>query len=243
MDLGLKDKVVVITGASRGIGSATMNAFLKEEAKVIAIARDSSVIEQSDHVTPFSIDLTKPEEIENLESLIKTRFPKIDVLVNNVGTNIRKGTLEYSENDFISMIDVNIRSAYSMSKMLFPSLKNGGGSIINISSVASQRSIKTSTLVYAMTKAAMNQMTEFLAAEWGKHNIRVNSVLPWYISTPLVKSVLEDKEKLRDIINKTPLGRVGQPEEVANVIAFLASDKSSYVSGALIPVDGGFLTN
>lgn len=243
MNLMLKDKVVVITGASRGIGKATLDVLLNEGAKIIAIARDSSVLEQSDQLIPFSIDVSKTEEIEKLNSLIKTRFPKIDVLVNNVGTNIRKDTLDYRVDDFNQMIDVNLKSAYSMSRMIFPFLKNGGGSIINVSSVASQRSIKTSTLVYAMTKAAMNQMTEFLAAEWGQYNIRVNAVLPWYISTPLVKSVLEDKEKLRNIIDKTPMGRVGQAEEVANVIAFLASDKSSYVSGALIPVDGAFLTN
>jgi Tropinone reductase 1 len=94
-----------------------------------------------------------------------------------------------------------------------------------------------------MTKAALNQMTQFLASEWGPDGIRVNAILPWYIATPLVESVLSDPEKLKPILEKTPRKRVGQPSEVADLIAYLASDRASYVSGALVPVDGGFLCN
>ncbi|QNL20663.1 SDR family oxidoreductase [Hyphobacterium sp. CCMP332] len=244
MDLKLNDKIIVVSGASKGIGKACTELFLEEGAKVIAIARDTSAIQQTDRLIPFCIDVSQKEEIEKFKSLISTRFPIIDVLINNVGSNIRKETLAYDDEDFNRLMNVNIKSAYNLSRVLFPMIKNsGGGSVINVSSVASKRSFKTSTLVYAMTKAAMNQMTEFLAMEWGQYNIRVNAILPWYINTALVKSVLEDPKKLKSIEEKTPLGRVGEPQEVANVIAFLASEKSSYVSGALIPVDGGFLTN
>ncbi len=244
MDLNLEDKVIIVSGASKGIGLACTELFLNEGAKVIALARDTSLLQQTDRLVPFSIDVSKKEEIEKFKKLIGTRFPKIDVLINNVGSNIRKETLDYTDEDFNRILDINLKSAYNLSKILFPFIKkDGGGNIVNVSSVASKRSFKTSTMVYAMTKAAMNQMTEFLAMEWGQYNIRVNAILPWYINTALVKTVLEDPGKLKSIKEKTPLGRVGEPKEVANVIAFLASEKSSYVSGALIPVDGGFLSN
>lgn len=243
MDLGLKGKTVLITGATKGIGKASKDLFLEEGAIVIAVARDISTLEQSERLIPFAIDVSKLEEIENLHKLVSTRFPEIHVLINNVGTNIRKPTHDYKQSDFEDMINVNIRSAWELCRKFQPALAKTKGNIVNVSSVASQRSIKTSTLVYAMTKSALNQMTQFLASEWGPLGIRVNAVLPWYIATPLVESVLSDPEKLKPILEKTPLKRVGQPSEVADLIAYLASERASYVSGALVPVDGAFLTN
>ena len=114
------------------------------------------------------------------------------------------------------------------------------GSIINISSVSSEKIIRTSTAAYAMTKAALDQMTRFLAVEWGPDQIRVNAIQPWYIDTDLVASVLNDPQKKENIINKTPLGRVGQADEVASLASFLAMSQSSYITGTTIPVDGGF---
>lgn len=240
MDLKLRDKVVLLSGASRGIGKACLDLLREEGAFVIAIARDASGIKQDDQTLPLNIDVSKKEEIENLFQIIQARFNNLDVLVNNVGSNIRKGTLDYEEDDFQTIFNTNLKSAYELSRA-FIKMANPGASIINISSVASERRIKTSTLVYSISKAAMNEMTKNMASEFGPQNIRVNAILPWYIETELVKEVLSDKQKLDAILELTPLRRVGQPEDVANLVGFLASEKSAYISGALIPVDGAML--
>jgi Tropinone reductase 1 len=111
---------------------------------------------------------------------------------------------------------------------------------VNVSSIASRTIVRTSTAAYAMTKAALDAMTDFLAVEWGPDGIRVNAVHPWYIRTPLAEAVLADESRRRRILEATPLGRIGEPEDVARVIAFLAMPASAHVSGAHVPVDGAF---
>ena len=112
--------------------------------------------------------------------------------------------------------------------------------MINVSSTASQRVVRTSTAAYAMSKAAIDQLTKFFAVEWGPDDIRVNAVLPWYTATPLVESVLSDPMKKENILSRTPLNRICLPEEVARMIAFLSMPAASYISGVCVPVDGGF---
>jgi Tropinone reductase 1 len=235
------EKVIFVTGASKGIGFATVSHFLKLGATVIAVARDVDLLINLDRVYAIPCDLSSEKERRLLIEEVKHQHQKIDVIVNNVGFNVRKSTLDFTTMDFRAIMELNALAAYDLCRGLFPLLKKAKGNIVNIGSVASERSLKTSTLAYAMSKGAMNELTRFLAVEWAADGIRVNSILPWYTATELVQSVLKDKQKLRAILEKTPLGRVAQPVEIAKAIAFLASEDASYITGVHLPVDGGFL--
>lgn len=166
---------------------------------------------------------------------------RLDCLINNVGTNIRKPTLEYSEADFQAVFSANLESAYFLSQACHPLLKASGESCILFnSSVAGGPTALRSGTLYAMTKAAMNQLTKNLACEWAPDGIRVAAVAPWYTATPLAMQVLENKEFEAAVLERTPLRRVAQPAEVARALAFLASPAASYITGATLAVDGGY---
>ncbi|HRZ76956.1 MAG TPA: SDR family oxidoreductase, partial [Bacteroidales bacterium] len=132
-----------------------------------------------------------------------------------------------------------LHSAYELSRASYPLMKDQGGSIVNLSSVAGQTHLGTG-VVYAMTKAALNQMTRNLAMEWAGNNIRVNAVAPWYTRTPLAESVLKDPDYQSKVLERTPLGRIGEPEEVACLVTYLCMDHAAYITGQVINIDGGF---
>ena len=170
----------------------------------------------------------------------------IDILVNNVGTNIRKPTSDYELSELEFLLNTNFVSCFEMSKLAYPLLKRKDGaeclspaSIVNIGSVAGVTCMKSGT-PYAATKAAMNQLTGNLACEWGKDGIRVNCVTPWYIGTPLAMQVLKDEEYKSKVLDRTPAIRIGKPDEVSALVAFLCLPASNYITGQVISVDGGF---
>jgi len=168
---------------------------------------------------------------------------KLDILVNNAGTNVRKKTQAYTDEEYDLILRTNLTSAFDLSRRAYPLLKSaGGGSIVNVASVAGIIGVGTGS-PYAMSKAAMIQLTRALAAEWGPDDIRVNSVAPWYIRTPLAAGVLGRPDYLGAVIARTPLGRVGEPEEVAAAVVFLCTGAASYITGVCLPVDGGFLAS
>lgn len=235
----LKGRKALITGGSKGIGKACVDEFLDLGAEVIFVARNPVEVKKK-NLFFLESDLSRKEERVKLITEVKKKWNRLDILVNNIGTNIRKKTGEYEEEEFNKILDTNFRTCFDMCRLAYPLLKKSPqGNIVNIASVAGMTSLKTGS-PYAMTKAAIIQLTKNLACEWAKNKIRVNAVSPWYIRTTLTEDVLGDREYYDAVIDKTPMRRVGNPEEVASVVAFLCMPPSSYITGQNIAVDGGF---
>lgn len=239
----LTGKKALVTGGTKGIGLAITQEFLDLGAEVLAIARDTKSIQgklrNSANLFTMDGDVTDRAFRKRLVEKITTNGGKLDVLVNNVGTNVRKKFVDYTEDEYRQLFETNLFSVTEITRLMFPLLqKSGKASVINMASVAGTFDVLTGP-PYGMTKAAIIQLTRHLAAEWAPFHIRVNSISPWYIETPLTAPVMSNPERMKMIIDRTPMKRVGQPEEVASLAAYLAMDKASYITGQDIMVDGG----
>ena len=242
----LKDKVAVITGATRGIGYATAKKFLENGCKVVIFGSKSETVskaleslrkENKDYdVKGFYPDLTNLKEVEEVFNKIKNLYGKIDILVNNAGISARESIYEYKEEDFKKIMDLNVNAVFNCSKAVSLIMKeNKGGVILNTSSMVSIYG-QPSGCGYPASKFAVNGLTKSLARELGKNGIRVNAVAPGIIFTDMMKSV--PNNVIEPLIKTIPLGRIGMAEDVANAFLFLASDMASYITGAILPVDG-----
>ena len=239
----LKGKKALVTGGTKGIGLAIVKEFLELGADVLAVARDTKSIQgklkNSAQLFVIDGDVTDPYFRKQLIQKTTENWGKLDILVNNVGTNVRKRFVDYTEEEYRQLFETNLFSLTEITKLAFPLLKNSGkASVINMASVAGTFDVLSGP-PYGMTKAAIIQLTHHLAVEWAPFNIRVNSISPWYIETPLTAPIMANAERMKKIIDRTPLGRVGQPEEVASLAAYLAMDGASYITGQNIMVDGG----
>jgi NAD(P)-dependent dehydrogenase (short-subunit alcohol dehydrogenase family) len=239
----LQGKKALVTGGTKGIGLAIAKEFLELGAEVLVVARTTESIKgkvkNSANLFTMDGDVTDATFRKSLIDRVTLNWGKLDVLVNNVGTNIRKKFVEYTEEEYRKLFEVNLFSMVEISRLSYALLKKSNdASVINIASVAGSFDVQTGP-PYGMTKAAIIQLTKHLAAEWAIDNIRVNCVSPWYIETPLTEAVLAQPERLKKILERTPLNRVGKPEEVANLVTYLAMDKASYITGQNIMVDGG----
>ncbi|MFO7939012.1 MAG: SDR family oxidoreductase [Bacteroidales bacterium] len=243
----LHGKKALITGGTRGIGAATVRAFLQLGAEVCFVSRSQSEIEERElDWTSFGAvhgvvaDVSQPEGISRLKQHITQTWGHLDILVNNVGTNIRKRALAYTLEEYHHIMNTNLRSVYFLSQQMHPLLRQTSApAIINVSSVAAQTHLRTGA-IYGMSKAAMEQLTRNLAVEWAEDKIRVNAVAPWYIKTPLAEQVLSNIDYYNEVISRTPLKKIGKPENVADTIAFLCMPASAYITGQCLSVDGGF---
>jgi Tropinone reductase 1 len=237
----LDGRVAVVTGASKGIGWAVTRELVDLGAHVIGCARTIDRLAGFDAgVTAVAADITTSVGRDAVCAAVAQRGC-LDILVNNAGKNVRKPTLQTTPADFAAVLALNLEAVWRLTLDLHPYLRQSdAASVINIGSVASQLAVRPSTASYAASKGGVEAMTRFLAAEWGPDQIRVNSVAPWYVRTPLAEPVLADPEKRAAILARTPLGRVGEPEDVARAVAFLAMPASSWVTGTRLDVDGGF---
>ena len=239
----LQNKKALVTGGTKGIGLAIAKEFLELGAEVLVVARNTKPIQgklkNSANLFTLDGDISDPAFRDQLVKKIAENWGTLDILVNNVGTNIRKKFVDYTEEEYRQLFEVNLFGMTEITRRVFPFLKKSGrGSVVNIASVAGTFDVQSGP-PYGMTKAAIIQLSRHLAAEWAEFNIRVNSVSPWYIDTPLTVPVLTNPDRLEKILARTPLNRVGQPEEVASLVAYLAMDNASYITGQNIMVDGG----
>lgn len=244
----LKGKKVLITGGTKGIGLAIAEEFLSLGAEIFITARNGELINKKlnewkikgFHALGFAIDISTTEGKLKLFEEIANNWKSFDCLINNVGTNVRKKTIEFTEEEYMKVFNTNMFSTFEISRLSYNYLKTSNrASIVNITSVAGLTHLRTGS-PYGMTKAAIDQLTRNLSVEWAADGIRVNSIAPWYIQTPLVEKLMENTNYVKEILQRTPMKRIGKPEEVASLAAFLCMDKASYITGQTIAVDGGF---
>ncbi|XP_062210727.1 tropinone reductase homolog At5g06060-like isoform X1 [Phragmites australis] len=245
-------KTALVTGGTRGIGRAVVEELAALGAAVHTCSRKEAELGErlkeweakGFRVTGSVCDVSVREQRESLLRDVAGRFgSKLNILVNNVGTNFTKPTTEYSGDEYSFIMATNLESAYHLCQLAHPLLKaSGSGSIVLISSVSGVVGVSSGS-IYGMTKGAMNQLAKNLGCEWAKDNIRTNSVAPWYIKTSLVEKDLAKQEFVDNLVRRTPLRRVGEPEEVSSLVAFLCMPGSSYINGQTISVDGGMTVN
>ena len=246
----LKGKVAVVTGGTRGIGFSVVELFLKNGASVALLGSRQETVDKAlaklrainpDYpVIGMAPDLTDYAAVEATMAAVKEKFGRIDILVNNAGISARDPLLQYKPEDFEHIMDVNVTAVFNGCRAVTPIMKEqGGGSIINTSSMVSIYG-QPAGVGYPTSKFAVNVLTKSLARELGRSNIRVNAVAPGVTRTDMLVAL--PKEVLDRVSAPIPLGRVGEPEEVANCFLFLASDMASYVTGEILSVDGAAQT-
>jgi dehydrogenase/reductase SDR family member 4 len=243
----LTNKVAIVTGASRGIGRAIAEAFVREGASVVVCGRKSETLEQVAHelgpaVTPIVCHVGRRDQIKNMVDSVTDRFGRIDILVNNAGTNVAQAPcLDVDEAMFDKMIEINLKSAFRLTQLIAPGMcARGSGSIVNIASISGVRP-QFEGLLYSMTKAALIMMTQSYALELGSKGVRVNAIAPGLVQTALSEYYWKDDARREKRLEKQPIRHLGQPGEIAEAAVLLASDRSSFITGQTLVVDGGLL--
>ena len=249
----LQGKVAIVTGASSGIGQAIAECLGKAGAHVVIgylnhpeDALETQRIAESSQTSATIVqgDVTNREDRQKLVDEAWNRFGSADILVNNAGMETKADFLDATEEQYDRVLDVNLKSTFFLSQAFVRRLRDAGkpGRIINISSVHEDMAFPGFTS-YCCSKGGLRMLTRNLAVELGPLGITVNNVAPGAIATPINKSLLADKPKLNALLANIPLGRLGTPDDVASLVAFLASDEAAYITGSTFVVDGGLMRN
>lgn len=238
------DKVVLVTGAASGMGVYEAKAFAKEGAKVVvadvnaegAKATAKEIAADGGEAIGSGVDLTNAEQLQSMVDDVLAHFGRIDVLVNNAGVFDKYATLLDTSDELWDLIyNINIKAVFRLTKLVLPQMiERGHGSIVNIASVAGLIANKGGA-AYTSSKHAVIGLTKHLSSTYAKDGIKVNAICPGTIVTPLIKDVIANIPK-----DNVPMHRFGEPEEVADLALFLASDEAAFMSGAIVPIDGGF---
>lgn len=247
--LTLEGRVAIVTGGNSGIGLGMAKGMAAAGAMLVIAGRNSqknaaatqALQDLGAQVLAVETDVTQPEACQAMVEAALARFGRLDILVNNAGTNIRKPPQDYSLDEWKTILDTNLTSAFVCSQAAYPALvKAGGGKIINTGSMTSIFGAGFAA-PYSASKGAIVQLTKALASAWAKDNIQVNAILPGWIDTDLTRQARNDLPGLHErVLARTPAARWGNPDDFAGIAIFLASRASDFVTGAAIPVDGGY---
>jgi 2-deoxy-D-gluconate 3-dehydrogenase len=245
----LTGRVAIVTGGNGGIGLGMARGMAQAGAAVAVAGRNAAKSEAAvkelqalgGKAAVVKVDVTSQASCREMVDKTVEKFGRLDILVNNAGTNIRKQPQEYALEEWHTVIDTNLTSAFACSQAAYPAMvRAGGGKIINIGSMMSIFGASF-TAAYAASKGGMVQLTRALATAWAKDNIQVNAVLPGWIDTDLTRKAPEQIAGLHErVLARTPAGRWGSPDDHAGIAVFLASPASDFVTGTAIPVDGGY---
>ena len=230
-------KVAVVTGGTSGIGKQTALALKAAGYTVYELSRRAQGVEGLHHLVA---DITREELVDAAIGEVLRQEGHIDVVVNNAGINIRKPIEEMVKDEWMKMMEVNTASVFLATKYVLPVMrKQGGGTIINTSSICGLIGHMNTPEAYTATKGAITLLTKSVAARYGKDNIRCNSIHPATVDTPFVAALMADPVKKQAPLNEIPLGRLTSVEDVANAVLYLASDEASFLNGVNLPIDGG----
>ncbi|MDE0313686.1 MAG: glucose 1-dehydrogenase [Candidatus Poribacteria bacterium] len=244
----LKDKVAIITGAASGIGKATAILFAAHGAKVVVADIDENggnrtvtdIQAVNNEAIFVQTDVTIKADTDQMVAQTLKNYGKLDTLLNSAGIAMRLPVAELPEEDWHRCLDVNLNGVFLCAKAAIPAMqKNGGGSIINMSSIYGIVGADVRA-AYVASKGAVTNLTRGMALDYAEDNIRVNCICPGFVETPLVAGVIKTPDEYQKLANKHPMRRLGQPEEIAYGALYLASDESAFVTGIALPIDGGY---
>lgn len=247
----LTGKTAIVIGASRGLGQGMARALAEAGADLALVARTLPSLEElakevkgrGRRCLVLATDVSQPTAIQTIVDQVIEALGRIDILINSQGTQVRKPAVEMTEQDWDGLMAVNLKSVFFSCLIVGRQMiKQGKGKIINVASLTSVIGLPNIS-IYGASKGGVAQLTKALAVEWAPYHINVNAVLPGYYETALTAELFKDEERTKWVLSRIPMGRTGVPEDLAGTVVFLSSEASDYITGQIIPIDGGWLAS